>query len=152
MDSAGLQSGLIPAIILAIPSAWIEGNGVVRINDIRAKSGINEGSVVSEHISKRVHLLEPKTGETTPVSVLEIAVLRAGIVELERGGFFGVVGAARARLLGTDNNAVWGAIAQSHSNRLRRLEEYEKNPALYAEDFREASADIARQLIEGPIR
>jgi hypothetical protein len=152
MDSAGAQSGLVPAIMLAIPSAWIEGNGAARINNIRAKSGIAEGDVVAESISKRLHLLDPKTDAAITDSVLEIAVLRAGIAELERGGFFGVVGAARARLRSADNKELWSEVAQSRSTRLRRLQEYETNPALYAEDFRETAADIARQLIDGPIR
>jgi hypothetical protein len=84
LDSTGEQSGLLGVIVFAIPSAWIEGKGAARINEIRAKSGIDEGDAVAKSVSQRVHLLEPKNGDATPGAVLEIGVTRAGIAELER--------------------------------------------------------------------
>lgn len=46
----------------------------------------------------------------------------------------------------------WQTYASSTGTRLRRLEEFSKNPELYRKDMDELIEDIARQLIEGPIR
>jgi hypothetical protein len=81
-----------------------------------------------------------------------VAVTEVGIAELQRGGYFGAVGRVHARLRNAANKELWSAEASSSSTRLRRREEYDARPELYSEDFREVAEDIARQLIDGPIR
>jgi hypothetical protein len=88
--------------------------------------------------------------ETRPT--LELIVAAADIRQLERGDFVGAYAEVWAKLRNHKNKVVWFEIARSSSTKLRRRSEYQTNPGLYAEDFREAADDVARQLIDGPIR
>src|SRR3954469_5038209 len=135
------------------------------MNRVRARSGISPEQMLTNAVRDRVRQLE---GENTSASdggpIVYVAVVWVAIEEIERGGFVGVsvVGAASLRnaqnMIGpasshdAQNKVVWHATAKSTSTHFRRRKEYEENPALYAEDFREAAEDLARQLVDGPIR
>ena len=147
------QSGLIPGLILEASAGTVEGKGVPWVNAIRAKSGIYEADLLVDSVRERIHDLNGTSSAGAGAGpTLELVIKEAGVAELERGGFFGVFGVAQARLRSAENKELWNAQARSSSTRLRKQSEYDANPALYAEDFREVAQDIARQLVEGPIR
>jgi hypothetical protein len=150
LNEAGAQSGILPAIIMGAAAGTIEGKGLSWVNSIRARGGLDEAEVVAESIRERVRQLN--AGNTNGGPILEVAVTEVGIAELQRGGYFGAVGRVHARLRNAANKELWSAEASSSSTRLRRREEYDARPELYSEDFREVAEDIARQLIDGPIR
>lgn len=152
LRAAAQQTGLVPALILRGSAANIEGKGIPWVNEIRAKSGIHEPDTIVESVRERIAKLDGQAGNgASDGPLLEVFVVQIGIAELERGGFFGVTGEAQANLKAADK-LLWKARARSTSTHLRRTADYDANPALYAEDFREVAQDIARQLVEGPIR
>ena len=130
----------------------VEGKGVPWVDAIRSRSALNEAELVTASIQERVRSLDAANADAAAGPVLEVTLKEAGIAELQRGGFFGAVGRVHARLRNSANKELWSAEATSSSTQLRRREDYDTNPALYAEDFRQVAEDLARQLIDGPIR
>ena len=152
-QTAGVESGLAPAVVLGVSAAISEQGGISWVSDIRARSGIDEGKVLAEVVRERVRQLGSEHAtETAGGPTVDLRVTEAGISELERGGFFGVTATARVRLFSAEQKQIWSAEARSSSTRLRRREGYTANPALYGEDFREVAEDLARQVVIGPIR
>jgi hypothetical protein len=152
LRETGAQSGLLPALIMSAAAETVEGKGLPWVSSIRAQSGLDEANVVTESIRQRVRMLDASNMETNGGPVLEVFVQEVGLAELQRGGYFGAVGMVLARLRNANGKELWSGVARSTSTRQRRREEYDAKPGLYAEDFREVAEDIARQLIDGPIR
>ncbi|MGZ5569005.1 MAG: hypothetical protein ACXWKG_18495 [Limisphaerales bacterium] len=153
LRSSASGTGLVPALILHESAAGIEKSGISQVDDIRCRSGIHEADEIVKRIRERVRELNAGTSSVVAgAHILYVSVTEAGISELERGGFFGASATVYARLEDDQHKELWHAEARSTSTRLRRVAEYQTNPAFYGEDFREAADDIARQLIEGPIR
>jgi hypothetical protein len=153
MRTAGVDSGLGPALILGTSAALSERGGVSWVSEVRGRSGIDEGAILAQRVRERIRQLGSEHAtETEHGPTLDVVVTEAGISELERGGFFGVTATALARLWSAEKKEIWSATAHSSSTRLRRREEYGANPALYAEDYREVADDLPRQVVQGPIR
>jgi hypothetical protein len=57
-----------------------------------------------------------------------------------------------AELKGKDGKKIWSASALSTELHTRAKREYENKPELYKEDFREVAADLAEQLVKGPMQ
>jgi len=150
LNDAGAQSGILPGLIMGAAAGTIEGKGSSWVNSVRARGGLDEAEVVVASIQERVRRLDAANTNAGPI--MEVAVTEVGIAELQRGGYFGAVGGVQARLRTAANKELRSGEARSSSTRLRRREEYDAKPELYADDFREVAEDIARQLIDGPIR
>ena len=54
LRSAGVQSGLIPGLILEASAGTVEGKGVPWVNAIRARSGIYEADLLVESVRERI--------------------------------------------------------------------------------------------------
>src|ERR1051325_561116 len=153
MRKAGAQSALAPAVALGVSAAVMDSGGSGWVDKIRARSEVSEVAVLMEAVRAKVERLNSEQANSKDSeAIVTVFLLSGGIDELERGGFFGVSVSAAASLQNGQNKTVWHESAESTSTHLRRREEYEANPALYGKDFQEAAEDVARQLIEGPIR
>ena len=152
LRQSGSESGLLPGLIMGAAASSVEGKGVPWVDSIRSRSGLDEADLLTANIQERVQKLAAPNTETSAGPVLEVTSKEAGIAELQRGGYSGPVGRVHARLRNSANKELWSAEASSTSTQLRRREDYDTNPALYAEDFRQVAEDLARQLIDGPIR
>lgn len=52
----------------------------------------------------------------------------------------------------SDNNVLWKTFVTSTGSHLRHVNEFTRNSGLYQDDSRELVDDVARQLVDGPIR
>lgn len=152
MHNAGSQSALVPGVILHTAAAISNSKGMSWVTSIRAQIGIDEREVVLEEVLSRVKDLQDVAVGTNDAPVLIIRVQEAGLAELQRGGWFGAHGSVSANLRSRNGESLWSATARSTSTELRRREDFDRQPTLYLDDFMEVAKDIARQLIEGPIR
>ena len=152
MHDAGSQSALVPAAILHAAAAHSNSKGVSWVSSIRAQSGIHEGEIVQQKVLDRVRKVQEVAVDTNAGPVLTVEVQEAGLAELQRGGWFGAHGTVSATLRSSGGESLWEATARATSTKLRRREEFDQQPTLYRDDFTEVADDIARQLIEGPIR
>jgi len=124
----------------------------VRFDQIRARSGIEERAVFEQSVRERLAQLDHGASPvSTSAPTLKITIASVQISELERGCFWGVNATAAASLWVGQKN-IWSEVAESKSTHLHRYLDYLANPNLYAQDFREVANDLARQLINGPIR
>src|SRR5688500_15028513 len=57
LNEAGAQSGILPGLILAAAAGTVESKGLSWVNSIRARSGLDEASVVASSIQERVRKL-----------------------------------------------------------------------------------------------
>ena len=149
---AGMSGGVIGGIMMVVAGA-IESKGGDWMAKIREQTGEFEADLLLEKVTSELRELQPDSssagGDRTPV--LEISFSQIGIPELQRD-WYGAYGLARARLRDHTDQEVWSAQASSTSTKLRRRAEFEVNPSLYQADFADVAEDIARQLVDGPIR
>lgn len=82
---------------------------------------------------------------------LELIVRWIGLREMERGRF-AASAAATTRLFRSDGQEIWSARAQSTAAETHSLQEFAEHPELYRRGFDEVAADLAVQLVEGPVR
>jgi hypothetical protein len=152
MHDAGSQSALVPGVVLHAAAVHSNSKGVSWVSSIRAQSGIHEGGIVLQKVLDRVRKLQELTVDTNAAPVLTVEVQKAGLAELQRGGWFGAHAGVSAQLTNKTGESLWTATAYATSAKLRRREEFDQKPTLYSDDFTVVAEDIARQLIEGPIR
>lgn len=142
---------MIGGIMLIVAGA-IESSGGDWMEKIRKETGEFEPDLLLDRVNAEIRQLPTDSklsGNSSPV--LEISFSQIGIPELQHE-WYGTYGLARARLRDAAGKDVWSAQASSTSTKLRRRAEFESDPSLYRKDFEEVAEDLARQLIQGPIR
>ena len=149
---AGLEGGLIGGVVTIIAGAVESGSGNWMV-PIREQTGEFEPEMLLEKVSARLQEITQSAATTNATAAprLELWFVGLGLPELERG-WFGAYGSARARLVDATGKEIWSTQATSTATKLRKRAEFEADPTLYKNDFDEVAADIARQLVLGPVR
>ena len=88
-----------------------------------------------------------QAGEPT----LALRLDAVGLQEMQRG-YWRVHATVTGTLTDVNQKKIWSAEVRACSSTLRSLEEFSREPEIYADDFRDAAEDATRQLVAGPIR
>jgi hypothetical protein len=118
---------------------------------IRAVTGDFEAALIDEYFRGRLAAAGVTLKPEGEGPRLETRLQSFGIREVQRG-FYAPFAVLTARLNAPDGKNIWTADAQSVAPSLRRKEEYARDPTLYSKEFAQIADDLARQLVEGPIR
>jgi hypothetical protein len=145
----GAMGGLIGVTVGHSVAAGIENNNPA-LNTIRTATGEFEKSLIEEKFRTR---LSPETlsASSSTNSQLKICIKSIGLREVERNQFVPSAMAV-AMLYSPTGQETWRATARSNGSNPRALDAFEKQPDFYRKDFDEVADDLARQLVEGPVR
>lgn len=129
-------------------------SGIERNNEVVEKLANANGPFESQQLNDQIQLAltrQSVNNASESVATLNVRLRVAGLDEIEPKRFV-AFGVAQAELRDSAGKQVWEAAAEATSINSRPLSEYEREPGLYRKDFAEVAEDLARQLIEGPVR
>jgi hypothetical protein len=121
------------------------------LRDVRTATGSFEMAAMNEKFAALLERNGLTNAASRDASTLQVRLGRTGLQEMERNRF-SAFATAEAQLLKSDGTSVWQARAESAFPDSRPLDDFAKDPALYRRHFEDLAEDLARQLIEGPIR
>ena len=150
-QQAGATGGLIGIVIGASVAANAESGGMDIVRNLCRTNGLFEAAMITNSIQSRLlhaGLTPPKAGSPND---LIIEVQTVGLLEPQQGFWVPYVHVL-ARLDRNAGGDTWSTRVSSTGTKYRRLDEFSNHPELYAADFAELAEDVARQVVDGPIR
>jgi hypothetical protein len=151
-ELAGSGGGLIGFLVGTGIAASDERGGAEIVRNIRATDGNFEPGMIVNAINAALRKSEIHVSDSADANrTLLVRVNSVGLLEPQRN-FWVVTANVSARLENTNKTSIWSATVDSTGTHTRRMDDFARDPSLYAKDFEEVADDIARQLIAGPIR
>jgi hypothetical protein len=148
---AGASGGFFGSVIGRSVAAAAAGDGEDRVIALRERNGAPEAKAIEGSLETRLKSAGMKLSGVSATHRLTISLTAVGLMEHQRG-YWAPMAKVTAELLNQSDEKMWKAIAASTGTHPRKLDEFSQQPELYRNDFAEVADDLARQLIEGPIR
>ena len=143
--------GLIGLAVGELVATSTTGRSKPLMQELRRQTGCHEVTVLEQAIKTQLSKAGLAWSDETGDRTLAFRVNSVRLQELQRG-FWQVCAEVTATVRDAEQKVIWRAYVNSNSLTLRSLEEFSRQPQLYADDFREAAEDASRQLVFGPIR
>lgn len=120
---------------------------------LKTKIGIAESRecrLVKQALEERLNRIELLANAESDENKLLLRVEQIGLRETQKS-FWSPFLQVKARLE-KGEKSVWQTTVLSTASKIRSLNEFADRPELFQADLEEVIQDIARQLVEGPIR
>jgi hypothetical protein len=147
---AGAGDGLLGVIISRTIGANEEAEGVKLVRQFCSENCQEETQTVLNAVKTRLARAGMNVSDTGS-NKLTIRTTALGVREVHRGFWVPFVQVSAKLAAGEEANR-WKTFASSSGTKPRALKEFSMNPDLFKQDFAEAADDVARQLVQGPIR
>jgi hypothetical protein len=148
----GATGGLIGMLIGQSIASSSEATGrklqdALRETSNRCEAPLLSGSIETHLRSAGVQLVPPDREAPR----LKVNIVARGLAEVVPGHFSAHATVA-SELFSATGRRLWSARVQSVATVKRPVAEFQSRPEQYRDDFAEVADDLARQLVQGPIR
>jgi hypothetical protein len=140
--------GLLGLTIGAIGMGASQAGGSAMVAAVR--DACDEGQMLRAAI-ERLLTRHGLGSDSSGPSEMTLRLIEFGLLE-EQPGYFVPFAYASASVNNAQGKDIWSATAYSQAIKPRGRQEYTSRQESYLEDFQTVCEDLARQLIEGPIR
>jgi hypothetical protein len=149
------QNGGTGGLIGIAVSEWVAGSTKAGnkplLRRLREHNGYPEQAALDFAFRLQLNKAGLDWTEQAGEPTLALRLDAVGLQEMQRG-YWRVHATVTGTLTDVNQKTIWTAEARACSSTLRSLEEFSREPEIYADDFRDAAEDATRQLVAGPIR
>lgn len=145
------NSGLVGIFVVNLIGSSTKGNSEAVLQELRRQTGSSEEAVLGQALQLQINKAGIPHSDQTGERTLTLQLDEVGLLEAQRG-FWQVRARVTASIRDARQKDIWTVHVSSGNSKLRSLDEFSRQPQLYASDFREVAEDATRQLVFGPIR